>query len=77
MYFMSIIIKMFLSKNFFSGVTGYYHVFDDGGKTLNFILNDTLLEKICEIFSNTVVRLGFRLVILLMMKAMANVLKQN
>ena len=35
---------------FLLDVTGRYHSFSADNKTMNFILNDDLLGKICEIF---------------------------
>ena len=41
-----------------SNVTGRYHSFDGDNKSINFILNDGLLEKFHEIFSDTKTKLG-------------------
>ena len=48
-------------KIFVLNVTGRYHSFNDGSKTMNFILNSALLEKFCEIFSDTEAKLGFEI----------------
>ena len=46
-------------KIFLLNVSGRYHIFDDGSKTMKFILNDALLEKNCEICSNIEAKLEF------------------
>ena len=43
---------------FLLNVTGPYHSFNGDNKSVNFILNDGLLEKIYEIFSDIEARLG-------------------
>ena len=48
-------------KMFVLNVTGRYHSFNDGSKTMSFILNSALLEKIDEIFSDIEAKLGFEI----------------
>ena len=39
-------------KSFLFDVTGCYHCFNDDNKSMNFILNNALLKKFHEIFSD-------------------------
>ena len=48
-------------KNFFLDITGRCHSFSDDKKSLNFILNDALLEKFYEIFSDIEHKLGIEI----------------
>ena len=45
-------------KIYLLDVTGRYYSFSDDNKSMNFILNDALLEKFCEIFSDIETKLG-------------------
>ena len=44
--------KLIPLKNFLLDVTGRYHCFNDDNKSMNFILNNALLGKFHEIFSD-------------------------
>ena len=46
---------------FISNVTGRYYSVGDDGKTMNFNLNDALLDKIYEIFSDIEEKLNFEI----------------
>ena len=62
MYFMNIVIKRIPLRFFLLNITGCYCSFSDDSKTMNFILNDALLEKLCETFSDIDVKLGFKII---------------